>query len=456
MKLTAQKLAEALGVALPESLDPQLPLHGVTTDSRHVVPGQLFVGLKGKNYDGADFAAEALAKGAALAVIHKPIPQLGVRQLVVPDTLQALGQLAQFWRQQMPAFVIAVTGSAGKTTTKDLIASICAQIGPTLATLATENNEIGVPKTLLQLNEQHRFCVLEFGMRARGEIKQLTQIAQPHVGVITIIGEAHMGLLGTREAIAEAKAEILPLLPPEGTAVLNADDFFFPLFGGLCSCRIISFGFSAQADVRCVRIIEEELQHLRAEIQLGPRGEIVEICVPLPGRHNLLNALAAAAAGLACGADTEQIRTGIENYAGAAMRGKILAGPRNSTIIDDSYNANPTSMAASLQLLAYAPGRKIFVMGDMLELGSYAQEAHRHIGRLAAEAGVSLLISVGDLAEFAAQEAAARGIETYRVQTPEEAAEMLLTKLLPGDTILVKGSRAMALDKTVRRLLDVS
>jgi len=451
MKITAAVLATLLETELPDGINPELALEGVTTDSRDVAPGQLFVGLKGDKFDGADYAAAALAQGALLAVVERRVPELGDHQLVVAGASQALGRIAHWWRQQVAPRVVAVTGSAGKTTTKDLIAAICAEMGPTVATTATENNEIGVPKTLLRLREGDRFAVLEFGMRGRGEIKQLAEIARPDVGVITLIGDAHVGLLGSREAIAESKAELLPLLPAAGTAVLNADDFFFPLFRGLCPCEVIAFGFDEQAQARCLAVLAEALDHVRVRAQIGE--ETLELRVPLPGRHNLMNALAAAAAGTACGATVRQIKAGIEAYAGAAMRGEIIAGPGGCTIVDDSYNANPTSMAASLEMLARVPGRKLLVFGDMLELGCVGPEAHRTVGRQAAAAGVALLVTVGGLAALAAETAAGLGVETRLAHSPEEAAEALGPKLREGDVVLVKGSRLMELERTVRGLL---
>ena len=452
MRITAGELAELLGADFPEGLSRALVLEDVTTDSRQVTPGQLFLALKGDKFDGADYAATALQQGAGLALVQRPAPELGERQLVVPDTLAALARLTHWWRRQMPAQVVAVTGSAGKTTTKDLIAAICMEAGPTVATLATENNEIGVPKTLLRLRPEDCYCVLEFGMRGRGQIRQLAEVACPAVGVITLIGDAHLGLLGSREAIAESKAELLPVLGTSGTAILNADDFFFPLLKGMCDGNVISFGFAEGAQVRCLEVLEEALGHVRARVQLA--DDAIELTVPLPGRHNLANALAAAAAGLALGMTPGQIKTGIEGYGGLEMRGEIIAGPNGSVLINDAYNANPTSMAAGLQMLKGAAGRKVLVFGDMLELGEAGPAAHREVGRLAARVPVTLLVTIGELAAFAAETAAELGVEVRVANTPEEAAEALGPRLQPGDTVLIKGSRGMALERTVRQLLD--
>lgn len=452
MQMTLAELAESCKVALPAELPAGLLLTGLSTDSRHVATGQVFLALKGDKFDGTDYAATALAAGAAVVVVPRRLEGLSGPQLVVPDTLDALGKIAAAWRCRLPVTVAAVTGSAGKSTTKDLLASIGRQVGPTVSTIANENNEIGVPQTLLRLTPEDRFCVVEFGMRGRGQIRALTEITRPDIGVITCIGEAHLGLLGSREAIAESKAEMLPLLPVDGVAVLPADDFFYPLLRGMCACRILSFGFADEADVRALSVDDETLTDTHATVSLA--GEVVELTVPLPGRHNLSNALAAAAAALALGGTAGQIAAGIAAYSGLHMRGEIIDGPNGSTIINDAYNAHPTAMAAAVQMLAQAPGRRILVFGDMLELGDAAPAAHARVGELAAEAGVSLLVTVGAMAALAAEAVAARGVEALVCNTPEEAAAALQPLLREGDTVLVKASRGTQLERTVRGLLD--
>jgi UDP-N-acetylmuramoyl-tripeptide--D-alanyl-D-alanine ligase len=452
MDMTLGQLADVLQVTLPAGLDPSQVLTGVCTDTRQLQAGEVFVALRGENFDGADFARPAVEHGALLAVVMAGQEELGPRQLVVPDTLTALGQIARGWREGLAAKIIAITGSAGKTTTKNLLAAICCQAGPTVATTGTQNNEIGVPQTLLRLRREDAFGVLEFGMRGRGEIRQLAEIACPQVGVITGIGEAHIGRLGSREAIAETKAEMLPLLPPEGTAVLPAEDFFYPLLAGMCSCPVLAFGFGEEAQVRCEAVLEESFTGQKARVRLGEAT--CEVTLQLPGRHNLANALAASAAALAVGCTPEQIVTGLASYEGAAMRGEVLPGPGGSTIIHDAYNANPVSVAAALQVLQQAPGRRLMVFGDMLELGPTAPDAHRRIGQLAAQAGVAWLVTVGELAALAADTAAAAGVRVTRVGSPEEAADVLLPELAPEDLLLVKGSRGLQLERTVGRLQD--
>jgi UDP-N-acetylmuramoyl-tripeptide--D-alanyl-D-alanine ligase len=427
---------------------------GLATDTRDLRGGEVFLALKGERFDGHDFTGQALAAGAVAAVVSTVSPEHAGTLLLVPDTLHALGDIARAWRVTAPAKVAAITGSAGKTTTKGMLQGICALAGPTVAAEGTENNEIGVPKTLLRLEPSDQFCVLEFGMRGRGEIRQLAEIARPQVGVITTIGEAHIGRLGSREAIAESKAEMLPLLPPDGAAVLPADDFFFPLLSSLCDCRVRSFGFGSTAEVRALEVRAETLNSIMAVVAV--EDETFELVVPLPGRHNLANALAAVAAGLALGCTLEQIRDGIESYVGMEMRGELLAGPAGCTIINDAYNANPQSVAAALRVLAQTTGRRIFVFGDMLELGEAGLAAHAAVGRQAAQTGVVLLITVGELAALAATTARDAGLEAVCVDTPEAAADALRPVLREGDKVLVKASRGLALERTVRRLLDGS
>lgn len=451
MDWTLASLARACGAALPPSLASVDTVRGVSTDTRTLQPGEVFVALPGERFNGHDYVGAALAQGAVAAVVSQPTGHAD-QELLVTDTVQALGEIACAWRQEMPARVAAITGSVGKSTTKGLLASICAAAGPTVATEGTENNEVGVPKTLLRLTPAHRFCVVEFGMRGRGEIRQLTEIARPEVGIITVIGESHIGRLGSREAIAESKAEMLPLLPVEGMAVLPADDFFFPLLTSLSPCPVLAFGCGESALVRCLEVQAESLTSIRAKIRLA--DETVELTLPLPGRHNLANALAAAAGALALGCATADIIQGLESYAGLAMRGQVVALPGGATLINDAYNANPSSVAAALQVLRAATGRKLFVFGTMLELGECGPEAHRRVGEQAAAAGVSILVTVGDLGALAAETAQAAGVETLTAETPEEAADLLRPLLRPADTVLVKASRGLQLERTVRRLLD--
>ncbi len=437
-------------LAAEAEADPELL--GVSTDTRALQPGELFVALVGENFDGHEFIAEAIRGGAAALVVEAgriDPATTGVPVIEVPSTVEALGAIGLYWRRQCPAQVIAVTGSAGKTTTKDMIASILARAGSVTVTEATENNEIGVAQTLLRLSKQDHFCVLEFGMRGAGEIDYLARISQPDVAVITNIGEAHIGRLGSREAVAQAKAEILHRLQPDDYAVLNADDFFFSLLAELTGAQVVSFGFG-DADVAVAEFTHLGLRGSQVTFRVG--DDLLHIELQVPGRHNAANAAAAAAVGYALRVDPAHIAAGLNAFTARDMRSQVIEA-HGYTVINDAYNASPTSVPPALEVLATAEGRKLFVFGDMLELGAAAEDAHRHIGRLAAECHVDILIAVGELAALAASEADALGVQTHRAPDAEAAAKLIRSIVAPGDTILVKASRGMYLERVVEVLV---
>ncbi len=454
IRTSLSRLVEACEFAASAST-ADIELCGVSTDTRTLEPGELFVALVGDTFDGHQFVAAAIEKGAPAVVVSNPNaapPDTSAVVITVESTVAALGCIGRFWRTECDPTVIAVTGSAGKTTTKDMIGFILGAAGPVRFTEATENNEIGVAKTLLSIEPSDAYCVVEFGMRARGEIDFLARISRPDIAVITNIGEAHIGLLGSREAVAEAKAEVLPHLPSDGSAILNADDYFFPLLSNMTGARIVSFG-TGEATVRLesARLLGTTGAAARLVMPTGA----VEIELQVPGRHNLMNAAAAAAAAYSCGLAPATIAERLGEFNTRAMRSQVIAASGGFSVIHDAYNASPTSTPPALEVLAQAPGRKVFVFGDMLELGPAAEEAHRTIGRLAEEAGVGVLVAVGELASFAAEQVAQTGIETYRASTAEEAAPIAAGIVAPGDTVLVKGSRGMHLEVVVEELLRV-
>lgn len=427
---------------------------GVSTDTRNLVPGELFVALIGPHHDGHDFLAEAARGGAAGAVVSARAgvpPQLPV--VVVRDTLRALGDLAALHRRRSSARVVAITGSTGKTTTKEMLGSILALAGPTLAAEGTQNNEVGVPLTLLRLAPEHRFAVLELAMRGPGEIDYLARIAAPDVGVITNIGHSHVGRLGTREAIAETKAELLAHIRDGGPAVLNADDFFFGVLSAMARGPVVSFGLGPEAQFRATGIAEEGLQGASFRL-VTPIGER-DVRLSVPGRHNVMDALAAAAAAAELGVDLDTIAAGLAAHTGAAMRMQSVPGRNGSLIINDAYNASPDSVAAALDVLAHIEGRRIFVFGDMLEMGETGLPAHREVGERAREAGVAWLITVGELASLAAERARELGLRIDSVADAAAAAELLKPELAPGDVVLVKGSRGIGLERVVEAIADV-
>ena len=428
-------------------------VRGVSTDTRDLAPGELFVALAGQQHDGHDFLAAAQQAGAVAAVVSQGdrAPE-GLPVVIVEDTLEALGAIAALHRSRMSARVAAITGSTGKTTTKDMLGAIMRRVGATVVAEGTHNNEVGVPLTLLRLRPEDAFCVLELAMRAPGEIGYLARIAQPHVGIITNIGQSHVGRLGTREAIAQTKAELLEHLPPDGAAVLNADDFFFSVFEAMAPCPVFSFGLGAQAQVRAEAIANHDLARVSFRL-LSPAGA-ADVAMPVPGRHNVLNALAAAAAALELGAALEAVAAGLADHEGTAMRMQCVPGRSGSTIINDAYNASPDSVTAALHVLGAAPGRRVFVFADMLEMGREAEPAHREVGNLVARSGVHWLIAVGELAALAAAQARELGVRADAVDDAPAAAELLAGELGPDDTVLVKGSRSMRLERVVEALAD--
>jgi UDP-N-acetylmuramoyl-tripeptide--D-alanyl-D-alanine ligase len=449
---TAEEVAEICGGRVRG--EPQgIRVSGVATDSREINPGELFIALTGEQHDGHEFLAAARDAGAAAAVVSRPdeAPQ-GLPLIVVADTLEALGAIAGAHRAAMQARVVAITGSTGKTSTKDMLGRIVQSVGASVVAAGTQNNEIGVPLTLLRLRSEHRFCVVELAMRGEGEIDYLAAIARPDVGVITNIGQSHVGRLGSREAIAQAKAEVLAHIASGGAAVLNADDFFFSVFSAMASSEVISFGTNPAAQYRAEQIEDGGIDAVRFRL-VSPEGA-VDVAMNVPGRHNVLNALAAAAAAGALGVSVENVAAALDGYEGSPMRMQRVEGRHGSLIINDAYNASPDSVEAALEVLSSTAGRKLFVFGDMLEMGPEAEEAHREIGRRIAAAGVERLVAVGELSHLAAAEAEALGLQVDVVADAVEVAQLLGPELRQGDVLLVKGSRGMALERVVEALSD--
>ncbi|MFA5241842.1 MAG: UDP-N-acetylmuramoyl-tripeptide--D-alanyl-D-alanine ligase [Sulfuricella sp.] len=425
----------------------------VTTDSRAITPGCLFVALRGERFDGHAFVAEAIRQGAAVAMVdqaaagqHQADWQ-GMPLLIVADTRLALGQLAAFWRGRQSIKLVAVTGSNGKTTVKEMLAAILREAAGQDAVLATEgnfNNDIGMPLTLLKLRAQHRFAVIEMGMNHPGEIDYLSKIARPDVAVINNAGAAHLAGLGGVEEVARAKGEIFAGLASDGVAVINADDAFAALWKTLASGHSsIEFGLDHPAQVSATY----QSAPLGSELKLRtPAGEC-QIKLPVPGLHNVRNALAAAAAASALGMDNAAIAAGLQKFSGVKGRLQHKPGLHGATLIDDSYNANPASVKAAIAVLAGMPGKKILVLGDMGELGPDAVTMHGEIGAIAKQAGVDILLCHGDMCRAAAQEF---GANAWFFERIEELLADLENLLAPDVTVLVKGSRFMKMERVVR------
>ncbi|MGN0948877.1 UDP-N-acetylmuramoyl-tripeptide--D-alanyl-D-alanine ligase [Megasphaera sp.] len=444
---TSEEILEATGARL---LKPaaSLSFHDVCTDTRAIAKGSLFVAFKGTSFNGHDFVTKALDAGAAGAVVSEVRPeyeQLTAPLFVVASTLKAYQDLARFHRRRFSIPVIAVTGSVGKTSTRNMIATVLSEKYKVLQTEKNFNNEIGLPKTLLQLTPQHEACVVEMGMRGLGQIAELAAIGEPTVGVVTNVGKSHIELLGSQENIAKAKSELVRALDEKGTAVLNGDDHFVAAMTSLCRGRSVLYGTGTEMPVRAEKIVCDQ-QGVRFVCHCF--GSTFDASLPVIGGHNVYNALAAIAVGHLTGLSDAELQRGLAAYRGMPMRQELLhLGPY--TFINDTYNANPASMAEAIRTLdLLTKGRRIAVLGGMGELGDWAKKEHQAIGRLVAQTGLDALITMGDLAKDIAAAAKAAGMSAvYVTDTHEEAAKQLQEIIRDGDTVLLKGSRSFAMEK---------
>ncbi|MGC9504046.1 UDP-N-acetylmuramoyl-tripeptide--D-alanyl-D-alanine ligase [Baaleninema sp.] len=449
MHIALCQIADVLSAQSSGITDAQFetPCTGISTDSRSVKPGNLFVALQGETFDGHDFVWKAIELGAIAVVVHRRNPDPTLPQLVVPNTLTAYQTLGRWWRDVHPIPVVAVTGSVGKTTTKELIAAVLGTRGKVLKTQANYNNEIGVPKTLLQLTPHHHYAVIEMAMRGRGQIAELTHIARPTIGVITNVGTAHIGLLGSREAIANAKCELLAEMPPDGVAILNHDNgLLMETAARVWSGKTVTFGLDG-GDLHGALV---DMDTLELE---GDRYRL-----PLPGRHNASNLLAALAVAQVLDIDVSSLREGlrVELPGGRAKQYDLR---EDIAILDESYNAGLESMLASLEMLAQTPGRRrIAVLGTMRELGDRSLEFHREVGERVKALGLDALFVLAEAPEAEAMVAGARGIPFVdwenldSKQVRERLAKRLREFVKPGDRILFKASRSVLLDRVVALL----
>ena len=439
------------------------PIRGAAVDSRLVTPGQLFVALPGERTDGHRFLAEAVVAGATGLVVSRPIPEavleaLGeVTVLAVPDALVALGALAAGWRSRFDPLVVGVTGSIAKTSTKEAIAAVLGSTFRTLRTEGNQNNDIGLPLTLLRLGRDHRAAVLEMGMYAGGEIADLARMARPRIGVVTSVHGVHMSRLGSLSAIERAKGELVEALPSDGVAVLNHDDRRVRRMADRTAARVLDYGLAADADVGAEDITSAGLDGMRFSLRLPPAGggrpTRIPARIPGLGKLSVHNALAGAAVGHAAGIEPPVIVHALAGGWSAAHRGQVVRLGR-VTLIDDAYNASPPSVTAALDLLAGLPGRRIAVLGEMLELGRASASGHREVGTAAA-ATCDLLIVVGAGASGIAAGAKAAGLDASRIleaRDREAALDLLRVRLRDGDVVLIKASRVVELDLLVNGL----
>lgn len=428
---------------------------GISTDSRSVRPGDLFVALKGERFDAHDFVGAAFRAGAGGALIHRPVRHGGVRTVIsVTDTLSALGDIAGYWRERYPIPLAAVTGSNGKTTTKEILAGILGFAGyRVLKTEGNLNNLIGVPLMLLRLSDADNCAVLELGASRFGEIGRLAEISMPDVGLITTIGRAHLEFFKTLRGVARGKGELLDHLTGDDAAVLNGDEPLMREIGRTCRARKVFFGFTRGAHVRCRDVVDKGLEGSRISVDIAGRKMTVE--VPLPGLHNVLNSLAgiAGAYTLVGRIPKDCVQEGLRSVVLPPGRFRVIT-KRGIVIIDDTYNANPASMAAALRALCRlkGAGRGMAILGDMLELGREEAPSHVELGRTAASQGVGTLIAMGKNARRVLSGALKGGMDKAAVRCVRshgEAAAVARGLLRRGDWVLVKGSRAMAMEKVV-------
>jgi len=433
-------------------------IRGGAVDSRAVQPGEVFVALPGERTDGHRFLGEAAAAGAAALVVTTPpaadvLEAFGdVTVIQVRDGLRALQAIAAGWRSRFSPLVVGITGSIAKTSTKEAIAAVLSTRRVTLKNEGNLNNEIGLPLTLLRLGPEHEAAVLEMGMYVGGEIADLARLARPSIGVVTAVQGVHLSRIGSLDAIEDAKAELVEALPRDGVAVLNADDERVVGMAARTAARPLTYGFAEDADVRADEVRSAGFDGMRFVLQATVAGRAVRQPVAIPGlgRLSIHNALAGAAVGLATGIDPAAVAAGLAAGWSAPHRATIRR-VGDIRIVDDSYNASPGSVAAALDLLAGLPGRRVAVLGEMLELGSASDEAHAAVGSAAA-ATVDLLVVIGAGAAGIAEGASTAGLDSariLRVDDRDAALDALRSRLRPGDVVLVKASRGVALDVLV-------
>jgi len=422
---------------------------GVCTDTRTLAAGELFVALRGPRFNGNEFIAAAHAAGAAGAVVDTP-QSTPLSQVIVAESLAALARAAQHWRRRFNIPLIAVAGSNGKTSTKEMTAAILAQAGSCLATRGNLNNHIGVPLTLLRLAPEHRFAVIEMGANQIGDVAGLAELAAPSIGLITNAGAEHLEGFGSLEAVARAEGEVIEALPATATAVINADDPYAPLWRGMTRAQVVGFGMAETAawraaDVHC----DVDAQGFNTRFTLvSPQGR-ASVVLALAGRHNVMNALAAAAAAAAAGASLPNIVAGLAAVRAVPGRLQFKRAHSGAWLIDDSYNANPSSVRAAIEVLAQLDGKKWLVLGDMAELGDFAQSSHAEIGTYARAHGIARLFATGALSVGAVESFGAGG-EWFPDASALSAA--LLASADAGVCLLVKGSRVNRLERVVEAL----
>ena len=424
---------------------------GIVIDSRQIEPGYIFVATKGERVDGHRFIPDVFGKGA-LAVICEVLPEEDMGPcILVKDSFMALKQAAAFYRQQLDIRVVGITGSVGKTSTKEFIAAVLADKYKVHKTAGNYNNEVGLPLTIFGIQEDDQIAVLEMGINTFGEMHRLSEVAKPDICVMTNIGQCHLENLIDRDGILRAKSEIFDFMNPQGTVIVNGDDDKLATIHEVYGKAPVTFGMNKNNAIWADNIENRGLLGSRADIHMG--DALVHANIPLPGEHMIYNAMAAAAVGLQFDMTKEEIAAGISHVEAVAGRSHLIeAGDK--VIIDDCYNANPVSMKAAIDLLATAPGRKVAILGDMFELGENEKAMHGEVGQYAAEKGIDLILCVGGLSASMYEEAVKNGGNAKHFEKREELEEVLGNLLQPGDTVLVKASHSMAFENIVKNIQE--
>lgn len=464
--MTLANVAQACGGVLYNSFDEkdkQTEASCVVIDSRQIISGGIFIATVGERVDGHSFIPQMAEKGALGVVCEKEPQECGVPYILVEDSFQALKDIAEFYRKQLTIPVVGITGSVGKTSTKEMIASVLCEGFEVLKTEGNFNNEVGLPLTVLRIRQEHQVAVVEMGISDFGEMHRLSKIARPDICVMTNIGQCHLENLGTREGILNAKSEIFNFMNPKGHILVNGDDDMLQKVSAKGESTLMHFGMNPVNEVYASDVMNKGLLGSEAVIHMGL--EVFPVSIPLPGAHMVYNALAAAAVGKCLGLTKEQIQAGITGVQSVGGRSNVMV-LENNTVIDDCYNANPVSMKAAIDLLATALGRKVAVLGDMFELGNRECELHEEVGAYAAEKGIDIIICTGTLSKHMYEGARSTGVEkgellasrnreVYYFETRDKMLEQLPDMLKQGDNILVKASHGMHFEKVVEKLTNL-
>ncbi|MDP2233482.1 MAG: UDP-N-acetylmuramoyl-tripeptide--D-alanyl-D-alanine ligase [Actinomycetota bacterium] len=465
LTLSVEKFVQITGAELLAGPSSAI-VNGLAIDTRDLTPGGVFVAFPGEHADGHAFLDEALMHGARALVVTNPAADVApifaraaerdAAVLRVNDALATVQALAAYHRSRLNCPVVGVTGSTGKTTTKDFLASVLGRTARVICTQGNRNNELGVPLTIFDAGPNTEILIVEMGMRGTGQIAALCEIAKPTIGLVTNIGMSHVELLGSPERVAEAKAELVSAVPASGAVFLNGDDVYSDRLAAQAVAPVTYYGLNVNCDI-CAGDIELDAES-RASFALATAGESIDVTLPVPGRHNVYNALAAAAVALYLETPLAVIADGLASAEVSAMRMEMFTVASGITIINDAYNANPVSMRAAIETLVdhEAVGKRIAVLGDMAELGSLSELAHFRIGEEVARLGIDVLVTVGDRAKRIADGAKADGMDPAAIRpcvSAEEASEVLDDVLAPGDVVLVKASRVMGLERVVEGIV---